>query len=329
MPLSRRHLLRNAAVCSSVSMFAPWLPSSAAQMDRQLVPPLPKLPFRLAVINDEISQDFDHACHVVAKDFGLNVIEIRGMWGKNIADLDDAEIAKARSIIARYNLTISDIASPLFKTDLPGAALAPGLKVDEFGARFNFSRQPELLDRCIHLARSFSTPRIRCFDFTRLANPAPARPEIYEQLRKASDKVAKDHLILLLENEHTCNTATGAEAAATLHAVRNTNFMLNWDPGNAAAAGSTPFPNGYNLLPKQRIGHCHCKDVTRGADGKPAWAAVGTGIVDWRGQIRALIQQDFHYTLSLETHWRGAGSAEASTRESFAGLRKVIAQAVA
>ena len=39
--------------------------------------------------------------------------------------------------------------------------------------------------------------------------------------------------------------------------------MLNWDPGNAAAAGEIPYPDGYNLLPKDRIGHCHCKDVVK------------------------------------------------------------------
>ena len=33
-------------------------------------------PFRLSVINDEISPDFDHACSVAANDFGLQWIEI-------------------------------------------------------------------------------------------------------------------------------------------------------------------------------------------------------------------------------------------------------------
>ncbi len=59
----------------------------------------------------------------------------------------------------------------------------------------------------------------------------------------------------------SCNTATGEEAAAVLHAIPNKNFMLNWDPGNAAALKSKPFPNGFDLLPKERIGHCHAKDV--------------------------------------------------------------------
>ena len=32
-----------------------------------------KSPFKIAVINDEISPDFDHACHVVAQEFGLHL----------------------------------------------------------------------------------------------------------------------------------------------------------------------------------------------------------------------------------------------------------------
>ncbi len=34
-------------------------------------------PFRLAVINDEITQDFEKACQIVAGDFGLRWIELR------------------------------------------------------------------------------------------------------------------------------------------------------------------------------------------------------------------------------------------------------------
>ena len=39
-------------------------------------------------------------------------------------------------------------------------------------------------------------------------------------------------------------TATGEESAAVLKAIPNKNFMLNWDPGNAAALGTTPYPDG-------------------------------------------------------------------------------------
>ena len=51
--------------------------------------------FHLSVINDEITQDFERACQIASRDFGLNWIELRGMWNKNITDLDAKEIAVA------------------------------------------------------------------------------------------------------------------------------------------------------------------------------------------------------------------------------------------
>jgi sugar phosphate isomerase/epimerase len=291
----------------------------------QALYPQRKLPFRVAVINDEISADFENACHVVAVDFGLKWIEIRSIGGKNVADFNDADIVGANKILAKYSLRVSDIASPLFKVDFPGEKHKGG-KVDSFGAADTFAKQGEVLEQCVHLAKSFGTDRIRCFDFLRVDDPAKIRDAVHDQLRKAAERCAKDNLVLMLENEQSCNTATGAESAATLAAVTNANFMLNWDPGNAADMGEAPYSKGYDLLPKNRIGHCHCKDVVKGANGKAEWAPVGAGIVDWKGQIEALIRQKFAYTLSLETHWRGAGTAEASTRESMAGLQKILAE---
>jgi len=125
-----------------------------------------------------------------------------------------------------------------------------------------------------------------------------------------------------------CNTGTGKEAAVTLSQVQEPNFMLNWDPGNSATfAGDTPYPNDYELLPKNRIGHCHCKDTIRKPGGGFEWAPVGGGMIDWVGQFRAFERDGYHYAVSLETHWRGAGTPEASSRASMAGLKKSLAQA--
>ncbi len=302
------------------------LPQVVRQASAALAPDA--CPFRLAVINDEISPDFEHACHVAAVDFGLHWIELRGMWGKNISDLNEKEIAEAQKILANYKLRVTDIASPLFKTDWPGAPRSSqSERRDQFHADFDANAQDKLLEHCIVLAKAFKTDRIRCFDYWRLADVKPYRAAINAKLQQAAERCAKDNLILLLENEMSCNTATGEEAAATLHAIPNKNFMLNWDPGNAAALGSTPFPNGYDLLPKNRIGHCHSKDVVRKSGGKYEWAPVGGGVVDWVGQLKALKRDGFHYGLSLETHWRGAGTPEASTRISMAGLKKALGEA--
>jgi sugar phosphate isomerase/epimerase len=297
-------------------------------------------PFRLAVINDEISQDFDHACSVAAHDFGLHWIELRGMWKRNITDLNAQEIAESQRILKKYELRVTDIASPLFKVDWPGAPPKDGLKRDQFNAHETFAQQDALLERCIELTRQFATDRVRCFDFWRLQDVTPYREAINEKLRQAAERCARANVILLLENEMDCNTGTGQEAAATLAAVPNKNFMLNWDPGNAGTfPGALPFPRGWDLLPHSRIGHCHAKNVKRddpaGANppsGRPMpakseWEPVGTGVVDWVGQLKALHATGYHYAVSLETHWRGAGTPEASTRVSMGDLKKCLAEA--
>ena len=290
---------------------------------------LASCPFRVAVINDEISQDFDHACYVAAHDFGLEWIELRGMWNKNLTKLDANELSEARATLAKYKLRVTDIASPLYKVDWPGAPVSrQSERRDQFHAADEFNEQDALLEHCIDLAKTFATDRIRCFDFWRLDDVKPYRAAMNEVLRKAAKRCAKSKLILLLENEMSCNTATGEEAAATLAAVTDPNFMLNWDPGNAATfPGSDPYPKGYDLLPKHRIGHCHAKSVVREPDGKWQWAPVGKGVVDWVGQLRALDRDGYRYAVSLETHWRGAGTAEASTRVSMQGLKDALAKA--
>ena len=285
-------------------------------------------PFRLAVINDEITQDFEQACSIASKDFGLQWIELRSMWNKNVTELNAKEIDDARKILAAHNLKVTDIASPLYKTDWPGAPRSSqSEKRDQFNADFDAAAQDKLLDHCIELAGTFGTDRIRCFDFWRLDDQKPYRAAINARLAGAADRCANSGMILLLENEMSCNTATGEEAAAVLAAIPNKNFMLNWDPGNAAAIGVFPYSNGYDLLPKDRIGHCHAKDVVRKPDNKYEWAPVGAGVVDWNDQLKALMHDGYSYAVSLETHWRGAGSPEASTRISMTGLKKSLSAA--
>jgi sugar phosphate isomerase/epimerase len=282
-------------------------------------------PFRVAVINDELTQDFGRACEIASREFGMGWIELRGMWNKNIVALDAKEIAEVQRILAKYSLRVTDIASPLFKVDWPGAPKSRFSEQDQFHANFSFDEQNEILDRAIEVAKAVKSERIRCFDFWRLDDPAPHRAAMNDRLREAAERAAKQSMILVLENEPACNTATGAEAAKVLAAVRSQSFMLNWDPANAAASGEKAFPNGYNLLPKERIGHCHCKDVVK-TDGKHEWAAMGNGTVDWLGQFKALKRDGYRYAVSLETHWKG-GTPEESSRQSWAGMKNLLERA--
>jgi len=285
-----------------------------------------KSPFRVAVINDEISQDFGRSCEVAAREFGMQWIELRGMWDKNVLNLDAKETAEVQRILQKYQLRVTDIASPLFKVDWPGAPKSRfSPKHDEFHAGFTFANQDEVLERCFAAARQFETDRVRCFDFWRLDHPAPHRDAMNEKLRNAAEKARKPGIILLLENEPACNTATAAEAVKVLQAVNSPNLMLNWDAANAAAGGENPYPEGYGLLPKDRIGHCHCKDTSR--LGSEDWAAMGRGVVNWLGLFEALKRDGYHFAVSLETHWDGGGTPEKSSRQSWAGMKRLLQKA--
>lgn len=299
---------------------------TAARATSRLALPVSASPFRVSVINDEISQDFGHVCEIASREFGMNWIELRGMWNKNIVNLDAKEVAEARRILEKYQLKVTDIASPLFKVDWPGAPKSKFSEDKSFGADFNWKQQDEVLERAMEMAKAFQTNRVRCFDFWRQEDQGPYRSAINDKLREAAAKVAQQGMVLVLENESACNTATGAEAAKVLSAVKSPSLMLNWDPGNAAASGETPFPDGYNLLPKDRIGHCHCKDVVK-KGAKYDWAPMGVGLIDWEGQFKALKRDGYHLAVSLETHWNGGGSPEESSRKSWAGMKKLLQQA--
>jgi L-ribulose-5-phosphate 3-epimerase len=323
--LSRREFIAGLGVLA-----AAHLPLSAASLQSSSMSNssnLAKSPFKIAVISDEISQDFGHACEVASRQFGMKWVELRSMWDKNIASLDANEIAEAQRILKKNDLRVTDIASPLFKVDWPGAPKSKfSPQHDQFNANFSYEQQGQVLERAIELAKAFSTERIRCFDFWRLEDQAPYRQAINDTLQQAAEKVGKIGLILILENEAACNTGTGAEAAKVLAGVPSRSFMLNWDPGNAATLGEKPFPDGYALLPKDRIGHCHCKDAIKTAKGYE-WAAIGRGSIDWAGQFAALKHDGYHHVVSLETHWHGAGTPEASSIQSWAGMKEALQKA--
>lgn len=126
--------------------------------------------FKIGVISDEVSEDFDHACYVISKQFGLHCVERREIWGKNLQTVSDDEIARAQKILAMYDLQVTDISSPLYKVDRPEAPHSQyGSKEDLHGAdETKFNQQQEVLERSISLAKQLKTNKVRCFDFRRI-----------------------------------------------------------------------------------------------------------------------------------------------------------------
>jgi sugar phosphate isomerase/epimerase len=262
----------------------------------------PKL--RIAAITDEFTPDLRPALDAMSN-IGMTGAELRVLWSKNILDLSDEELSRARDMLHAKNMEVISIASPLLKCVLPGAPdVDTRFQQDMFAAKHTFEDQPRLTERAFHIAKLMGARIIRVFSYWRTVDPDKCFDGIVKALQDLADKAATEDLIIGLENEHACNIGTAAESARVLEAVKHPNLQLVWDPANALVSGEEPFPHGYRLLPPDRIAHVHAKDCHMEGH-KPVWGPVGTRAVDWKGQISALMTDGYTGWLSLETHWPG------------------------
>lgn len=262
--------------------------------------------FPIAAITDEFSPDLETALASMCE-IGMTAVELRMVFGKNIIDLSDEELDRARQMITQRGLRVISIASPLLKCVLPDAPEVDSrFQQDIFAARHSFEDQPRLAERAFEIARRMGAQIIRVFSYWRTVEPEKCFDRVASALRDLADKASDRGVTIGLENEHACNIATAAESARVLKAVQHPNLKLVWDPANAYVSGEIPYPDGYRLLPADRIVHVHAKDCFV-QDHKPQWGALGEMGIDWRGQIRALAEDGYRGYISLETHWPGPG----------------------
>jgi L-ribulose-5-phosphate 3-epimerase len=262
--------------------------------------------FPIAAITDEFSPDIEVAARAMAE-VGMTGAELRMVFGKNIVDLSDEELDRAVTVVRAAGLEIISIASPVLKCELPDAPeIDARFQQDKFAAKHQFEDQPRLTKRAFEIAQRTGARIIRVFSFWRTVRPEECFDRVAQALRNLADQAAAHGVIIGLENEHACNIATGAETGRLLAALDHPNLKVVWDPANALVSGENPFPEGYRQVPPGRIVHVHAKDC-RVADHKAQWLELGTGVVDWQGQVSALADDGYRGWISLETHWGGPG----------------------
>ncbi|MEP7367949.1 MAG: sugar phosphate isomerase/epimerase [Acidobacteriota bacterium] len=301
--LSRRHLLAAAA-----------LPAARALA-------LPLAQFPLGVTTDEIDDDVLTAIKML-KEFGLKWAEIRNIYGKYNTAQPKEKIHEVRSLLDEHAIRVNVLGTGFFKVPLPD---------DSPAGRTALDAQWTLLDGAIERAQILGTNKVRIFGFTYPNGEQPAAtayPRIYELLREASRRTkAKSKAIrLCIENVGQSYIWTGEQAGRLLKEVKEENIGLTWDPNNAAETGEQSFPTGFAHLDTARIHHVHLRDFRKAATGKVEWCAVGEGIMDNLGQLRALRKAHVDCSYTLETHWKSPQGKAHATRTSLTALLKVIEQ---
>jgi L-ribulose-5-phosphate 3-epimerase len=275
---------------------------------------------KLGIISDELTDNLEDALAFISR-YGLHWTELRVIWGKNIMTASQADLDRAKKLLERHNVQVSDIASPIFKWNLPQMPANASEKRDTFNASFVEEDADKLLEDSFRLANFFGTRKVRIFSYWRVREPDKAYPYVRDRLAEAAQLAARNDILLVLENEHSCNVGTGRELGRILKDVNSPNLRGVWDAGNAVMLGEFPYSEGYQAV-RDYIGHVHIKDVRKDPKtGKLEWAPVGAGVVDWKGQMQAFRKDGYSETMSLETHYRRPdGNKVESTRESLEGL---------
>jgi len=282
-------------------------------------------PWKLGVISDEVSLDLDKALTTFFPKYQLQWAEIRNvrLGGKNSYVYRSAtpdQLAGIRKQLDDANVKVSALDTAVYKIPLPGTTPLGKNNADLHPAQGEFDRQLEDLKHAAEAAHTLGTDRLRIFTFARVADPDSIFPRIVDELGKALAIAKQQDVVLMVENEFSCNTATGTESAKLFKAVSDRRLMHVWDPGNCYEAGEEPFPKAWNQLDYSRIAHIHLKD----AEGH-AWKPIGAGKIDFIGQFKALKKIKYSGTLSLETHYRNAQrDIYTSSVESMDGLFNVL-----
>lgn len=280
--------------------------------------------WKLGIITDEIAESLDQALRLI-KGYHLEWCELRQLWGKNVMSLSSDELARARKLIQKFNLKVSQIGSPIFKYDLPQMPASRWGIRDTFRANYTDDDTDKLLRKAFRLARFLGTNKVRVFSYWRVEDPEKAYPYVCDRLARAAEMARQNGILLTIENEHECNISTGKELSRILRDINSPYLRGTWDPANAAVQGEIPYPDGYSEV-RRLIEHLHVKDLRRHMrTRKTRWAPVGKGLIDWKGQFEALRRDGYRGAISLETHYRKRGATRIeSTRISLEGLLKLL-----
>ncbi len=270
---------------------------------------------RISAFADEISDDLDAQISTL-RDLGIHALELRGVWGKNVADFSDAEVASVVESCRAAQVAISAIGSPVGKTPI----------THDLG--------PELdkLQRIFEIADQSGTNRVRVFSFYRTGAEAWQNEQLLdtaaERLQAMVSAALRAGMQLVVENEHGLVGDSVAQCAALLQRVDTPALGFAWDPGNFVHVGERAAVSaGWETL-GPRVQHVHIKDMVFDSQ-EVVVAGAGDGQVrELLGNLRQVAYQGF---LALEPHLIFAGkshgfSGPVEMGRAHAALRNLLAE---
>lgn len=241
--------------------------------------------------SDEACPGFEEQLQFVTS-LGVDHIEIRGVSGKNVADLSRKEALQVRALLDNYGVKISSIGSPIGKIQI----------TDPFAPHL------EQLRRVIETAKILGTRYIRMFSFyiPRGENPADYRDEVLHRLEQMVALAEKENVVLLHENEKGIYGDNAARCLDLMEALFSDHFQAVFDFANFIQVGQDTL-EAYEKL-HSYVRYIHIKDAV-GQQVVPA----GFGEGNVKLLLGRFFQNGYRGFLSLEPHladFAGFGALE-------------------
>ncbi|NPV09986.1 MAG: sugar phosphate isomerase/epimerase [Anaerolineae bacterium] len=268
--------------------------------------------FTLSGFGDEISSDLDQQLDAL-RGMGIQHLELRGVWGKNVVDLTDTEVNRVKRALADRGMSVSAIGSPIGKVPV-GAPLEPHL---------------EDLRRVLEIAHHLDTQLVRVFSFyVKPGEHERQRPEVLGRMEALVRLCEGSGVTLAHENEKEIYGDTPERCADILRHVDSPSLRAVFDPANFVQVGvARPFDRAWPLLGDYVL-YAHIKDALLDS-GQVVPAGRGDGQVP--SLLQALKDRGRPCFLSLEPHLVFAGSTqgfsgEALFRQAAEALLSLIAR---
>ncbi|MCX7714382.1 MAG: sugar phosphate isomerase/epimerase [Clostridia bacterium] len=238
--------------------------------------------FILSAFADEISENFDVQLSNL-NDMGIEYVEIRGVDGKNIADLSFDEIKTVKQKLDSHNIKVSAIGSPIGK-----------IKITD-----DFLPELEKFQKVLETSQILGTKYIRMFSFfiPEGENPDRYKDDVLSRWHKYVD-AAKDYPVILLhENEKGIYGDIPERCVTILSSFASNKVMATFDPANFIQCGTKVYPYAFDAL-KPYIEYVHIKDADKSGNVVPA----GYGIGNINAILSELKKDGFCGFISLEPH---------------------------
>lgn len=249
--------------------------------------------FKLSVISDEISQDFQRVVDV-CREYDVPQVEPRSVWDTPLHKLSDEQLQQMKQILDAAGMSVSALAAPFFKCDL--------------GDEAAYQEHLDILRRCADICHLFGCQIVRGFTFWRTGAPETVWQQLLDSYAKPIAICEAEDIYIGIENEASTHIGTAAQAERMYQDLNNPRVRAIWDPANEVYAedGELPFPDAWNRM-KPWLIHMHIKDAVKDpeAEGGARCVPVGDGgLIDYPAQFQALKDMGYEGACSLETHWR-------------------------